>query len=246
MTRPRTPAERETALAETFVTLADTLVADYDVVDLLDSLVQASVDLLGASASGLLLIDQKGGLAVVASSSEEMRLLEIFQLQADEGPCLECVRTGAVVTEDDLGAATGRWPQFAPAASAAGFASIVAVPLRLRDQTIGGLNMFMSAGHQLRAEDQRIAQALADVATIGVLQQRTTHRSSLLAEQLQTALNSRVAIEQAKGVLVERHGLTFDAAFAALRRFARDNNRKLSDVAVAVVRNDLDPMAVAD
>ena len=246
MTRPLDPAEREAALADTFVTLADTLVADYDVVDLLDRLVEACVDLLGATAAGILLTDQRGGLAVVASSSEEMRLLEIFQLQADEGPCLECVRSGKVVTAADLSAAVTRWPRFAPVAVSAGYEGIVAVPLRLREQTIGGLNMFLGPGQALRPEDQRIAQALADVATIGVLQQRSAHRSSMLAEQLQSALNSRVAIEQAKGVLVERHGLSFDAAFAALRRFARDNNRKLSEVAVSVVRNDLDPLAVAD
>jgi GAF domain-containing protein len=246
MTGPIGPAEREAALADTFVTLADTLVADYDVVELLDRLVQTSVDLLGVTAAGLLLIDQKGGLAVVASSSEEMRLLEIFQLQQNEGPCLDCIRQGMAVTDDDLTSAAARWPVFVPAALAAGFRAVLAVPLRLRDQTIGGLNLFLGEDGRIEAADRRIAQALADVATIGVLQQRSSHRSSLLAEQLQTALNSRIAIEQAKGVLVERHGLTFEAAFAVLRRWSRDHNQKLSDVAAAVVRNDIDPLAVSD
>jgi GAF domain-containing protein len=232
---PPAPASRS-ALAQTFVSLADTLVDDYDVVDLLDQLVRACVDLLGVTAAGLLLDDQRGGLAVVASSSEETRLLEIFQLQADEGPCLDCVRTRAPVTCTDLSAETGRWPQFVPAAVEAGFASVAAVPLRLRDTTIGGLNLFSAPGvAALPEEDRLLAQALADVATIGILQQRSAHRSAMMAEQLQYALSSRVVIEQAKGVLAERNGLGMDAAFELLRRHARDHNLKLTDLAMDVV-----------
>jgi len=234
-TRPR-----ESALAETFVLLADTLVDDYDVVDLLDRLVAATIDLLGAAAAGLLLSDPRGNLAVVASSSEESRLLEIFQLQTNEGPCLDCVRTGSAVTSPDLAVERARWPTFVPAALAAGFRSMVAVPLRLRSQTIGGLNMFRGRAEPMSDEDQRLAQALADVATIGILQQRSAQRSSQLSEQLQLALNSRVVVEQAKGVLAERGGTDMDAAFAALRKHARDNNVKLGDVAAAVVRGELD------
>lgn len=227
---------REQLLASTFVRLADTLVDDYDVVDLLDILVNACVDLLNVTAVGLLLNDQKGNLAVVASSSEESRLLEVFQLQSDEGPCLDCVRAGSAVTSADLEAERLRWPIFVGAAADAGFRSVVAVPMRLREQTIGGLNMFNEHIGTMSADDQRLAQALADVATIGILQQRMTHRSSLLAEQLQNALNSRVLVEQAKGVLAERHRVDMDTAFRALRRYARDNNKKLADVARAVVR----------
>lgn len=230
---------REQALAETFVALADTLVDDYDIVELLDQLVNACVNLLGVTAAGMLLDDQKGNLAVVASSSEETRLLEVFQLQNDEGPCLDCVRSGVSVSCADLRDEVSRWPLFVPAALAAGFLSVTAVPLRLRDQTIGGLNLFDVAAVAVPPDDRRMAQALADVATIGILHRRSAHRSTIVAEQLQHALNSRVVIEQAKGVLAERSNMTMERAFEVLRRHARNNNLKLTDVALAVVRGEL-------
>lgn len=232
---------REHMLAEMFVTLADTLVADYDVVDLLDQLVAASVNLLGVTAAGLLLDDQKGKLAVVAASSEESRLVEVFQLQSDQGPCLDCVRTGLAVTSGDLESDHTRWPVFARAALDAGFHSVTAVPLRLREQTIGGLNMFHARPEAMSANDQRLAQALADVATIGILQRRSIHRSTLVAEQLQHALNSRVIIEQAKGVLAERHTIDMEEAFRMLRRHSRSHNVLLTDVASAVTRGEVNP-----
>jgi GAF domain-containing protein len=235
---------REQALAETFVMLADTLVDDYDVVDLLDRLVVACVDLLGVTAAGLLLDDQKGKLAVVASSSEEARLLEIFQVQRNEGPCLECVRTGRAVISTDLETDRPRWPLFAPAAARAGFRSVAALPLRLRDQTIGGLNLFHNQPDPVAVAERRLAQALADVATIGILQQRSAHRSAMLAEQLQVALNSRVVIEQAKGVLAEHHGVGMDVAFAALRGYARSHNIKLTELAIAIARGDVAPSMI--
>jgi GAF domain-containing protein len=249
MTRAGTAAgaevgNREQALARTFVGLADTLVADYDVVELLDQLVEASVALLGVTAAGLLLDDQKGSLALVASSSEGTRLLEIFQLQTNEGPCLDCVRTGKAVTSADLEADRDRWPVFVPEALAAGFRSVTAVPLRLRAETIGGLNMFSDTATLLADDDRDLAQALADVATIGILQQRSAHRTSVLAEQLQHALNSRVVIEQAKGVIADRDQVSMDVAFATLRKHARDHNLKLGDVAFAVVRRSTTPGAV--
>ena len=234
------PGRREKTLAETFVLLADTLVDDYDIVDLLDQLVASTVNLLGVTAAGLLLDDQRGNLAVVASSDESTRLLEIFQLQTNEGPCLDCVRSGSAVSSDDLEDDRERWPRFVPAAIDAGFRSVVAVPLRLRDQTIGGLNMFHARPEPIPGDDRRLAQALADVATIGILQRRSSHRSTQLAEQLQHALSSRVAIEQAKGVLAERSNVGMDEAFAALRTHARTHNLKLTDVALAVVRGELD------
>lgn len=228
----------DSRLAETFVALADTLVADFDVFELLDRLVAASVGLLGASAAGLLLDDQRGNLALVASSDDESRLLELFQLETDEGPCLESVRGAATVVSDDLEGDRERWPTFAPAALAAGYRSVVAVPLRLRDETIGGLNLFsvspMSEGNR------RLAQALADVATIGILQQRTAHRNTILAEQLQHALNSRVVIEQAKGIIAERAGVDMPAAYARLRQHARSHNLKISEVARSVVTGERD------
>jgi GAF domain-containing protein len=234
------PRTREQALADTFVRLADTMVDDYDVADLLDQLVTACVHVLGVTAAGLLLDDQKGNLALVASSSQETRLLELFVLQNNEGPCLDCVRTGAAVVSDNLEDDRDRWPLFVPAARMAGFESVAAVPMRLRDQTIGGLALFMNVPQPIPAASRRLAQALADVATIGVLQQRSLHRSHVLSEQLQSALTSRIAIEQAKGILAERNNLSMDEAFDALRRHSRDHNLKLTDVATSVVTAGLD------
>jgi GAF domain-containing protein len=228
--------DRAGRLAETFVALADTLVDDFDVVDLLHNLVMSSVDLIGVTAAGILLDDQRGNLAVVASSSEETRLLEVFQLQNDEGPCLDCVRSARAVACADLATQEARWPLFVPAALAFGVRSVLALPLRLRSVSIGALNLFQASPTALSAEDERLSQALADVATIAILQQRSAHRTARLAEQLQHALNSRVVIEQAKGVLAERRGVTMDAAFDELRRNARNTNSKLADYAKVVVR----------
>ena len=232
---------REQELANTFVMIADSLVEDDDIVDLLDRLAAACVRLLDVAAAGLLLNDQQGHLAVVASSSEETRLLEIFQLQNDQGPCLDCVRTGAPVVSGDLDADRGRWPLFASFALEAGFRSVAALPMRLREQTIGGLNLFGEGAGPVSPEDQRLAQALADVATIGILQQRSAQRTTMLAEHLQRALNSRVVIEQAKGVLAERNGMSMEAAFDALRLYSRDHNIKLTDLAVTVVHQNFNP-----
>lgn len=228
----------DSRLAETFVALADTLVADFDVFDLLDRLVAASVGLLGASAAGLLLDDQRGNLALVASSDDDARLLEVLQLETDEGPCLESVREGTAVVSDDLEMDRARWATFAPAALAAGYRSVVAVPLRLRDETIGGLNLFCTEPSAISEGNRRLAQALADVATIGILQQRSAHRNTVLAEQLQHALNSRVVIEQAKGIIAERSGVDMATAYTRLRQHARSHNLKLSDVARGVVSGD--------
>ena len=233
-------ADRDRALADTFVLLADTLVDDYDVLELFDQLMIASVELIGVAAAGLLLDDQRGSLQVVASSSEETRLLEIFQLLNNEGPCLDCVRSGAPVMSADISAEAGRWPLFAPRALDAGFTAVAALPMRLRDDVVGGLNLFHS-GVEIDADQRRLGQAFADVATIGILQRRTVHRSALLAEQLQFALNSRIVIEQAKGVIAERHAVRMDEAFTALRRHARDNNLKLTDTAAGVVHGEIDP-----
>ena len=238
---PGPRAGREHALADTFVMLADTLVDDYDVLDLFDRLVTASVDLLGVSAAGLLLDDQRGDLAVVASSTEGTRLLELFQLQADEGPCLECVRDGAAVTSEDLSQELQRWPQFAPAALEAGFMSVAAVPMRLRAQVIGGLNLFDASPGGIDDETRRLGQAFADIATIGTLQRRTIHRNAALAEQLQHALNSRVLIEQAKGVMAERQQVTMAVAFTALRKYARDHNWTITRTAQEVIDGSIDP-----
>jgi GAF domain-containing protein len=236
---------RGALLSERFVALADSLVADFDVVELLEGLVHSCVDLLNVDQGGLLLTDQRGQLQVVAASSEATRLVELLQLQSEEGPCLECVATGRSVSVPDLSAQGERWPAFAPAAMSVGFSAVHALPLRLRENTIGGLNIFTTgARRSLDGDDLRIAQALADVATIGILQQRSISRSSLLAEQLQTALNSRIVVEQAKGVLAERGNLDMLGAFERLRGYARAHNQKLSDVAANVVREKITADAV--
>lgn len=235
---------RDSLLAERFVVLADTLVDDYDVVDLLDRLVMSCLDLFDVTAAGILLRDQRGNLQLMASSSEQTRVLELFQLESREGPCLEAVQTGDSVTCDDLDEMRVRWPRFAAVAATAGYEAVNAFPLRLRSETIGALNLFSSQQPRLDAHEQRIAQALADVATIGILQQRSLHRASLVAEQLQAALNTRVIVEQAKGVLAEYAQIDMDRAFTALRTYSRNSNQKIGRVANDLVRRAVEPGAV--
>jgi GAF domain-containing protein len=228
-------------LAKTFVELADNLVADFDLIDFLRLLTDRCVGMLGASAAGVLLADRDGQLRVMAASDEQVRLLELFQLQNDEGPCLECCRTGTPVIVPDLSAETVRWPRFAVAVQRSGFTAVQALPMRLRDEVVGALNLFHATPGPFDPADILVAQALADVATISLLQQRSTQRSTILNEQLQTALNSRVLIEQAKGKLAERQGVDMEQAFTALRGYARSHNRRLSDVARAFI-DDSEPL----
>ena len=222
-------------LSQTFVELTDTMVAGFDVIDFLHVLTDRSVQLLDVSAAGLLLADPRGELRVVAASSETARLLELFQLQNDQGPCLDCFRTGQPVQAADLAAAASRWPRFVPAARQAGFAAVQALPMRLHEQFIGALNLFRAGPGALTPAGIRVGQALADVATISLLHERGMRHSDILNEQLQTALNSRVIIEQAKGKLAERLGVDMDQAFTLLRDHARTSNRRLSDLARAFI-----------
>jgi transcriptional regulator with GAF, ATPase, and Fis domain len=224
-------------LARTFVELADNLVADFDLIDFLRLLTDRCVGLLGASAAGVLLADREGELRVMAASDEEVRLLELFQLQHDEGPCLDCFHTGAPVFVTNLAAESARWPRFAVQARRSGFGAVQALPMRLRDEVVGALNLFLASPGPFDPAAAPLAQALADVATISLLQQRSTHRNTVLNEQLQSALNSRVLIEQAKGKLAERQGIDMERAFTALRGYARSHNRRLSDVARAFIDN---------
>jgi transcriptional regulator with GAF, ATPase, and Fis domain len=222
-------------LSETFVELTDTMVAGFDVIDFLHVLTNRSVQLLDVSAAGLLLADPRGDLRVVAASSEAARLLELFQLQNDEGPCLDCFRGGEPVTVLDLSAEAQRWPRFVVAAQESNFAAVQALPMRLRDQVIGALNLFRVIPGPFDPDSIRVGQAMADVATISLLQERSMRHTDALNEQLQTALNSRVTIEQAKGKLAERLGMNMDQAFNLLRDNARSRNLRLSDLAQAFI-----------
>jgi GAF domain-containing protein len=231
---------RERQLAEAFVELADTLVADFDVVDFLHLLTGRSTELLGASAAGLLLADQHGQLRVMASSDERARLLELHELDANLGPCVACYRTGQPVADPDLTLGDPRWPRFADLASTAGFRAVHAVPLRLRNEFIGVLSLFNAVSGELDPDQARIAQALADVATIGLLQERAVRQQQLLAEQLQGALHSRIAIEQAKGLIVGRLAADMDEAFKLLRGYARNHHLRISDVADQLISGVID------
>lgn len=222
-------------LVETFVELSDTLVDDFDVIDFLHLLVDRCVELLDVDAAGLLLANQHGRLQVIATSNEQVRLLELVQLQNDDGPCLDAFVTGTRVSHEDLTTVGARWPRFAEAATDARFAAVDALPMRLRSEVIGVLNLFRTSPGVLNDTALRTAQGLVAVATIGLLQERSIRSQEVLTDQLQTALNSRVIIEQAKGVVAERLGVDMQGAFAALRGYARGQNLKLSDVARAVV-----------
>jgi GAF domain-containing protein len=235
---------RESLLAKTLVELADTLVADFDVVELLTRLAHRCVDVLGVDAAGLMLVAPDGDLRVMASSSEAMRLLELFELQSREGPCLDCYTSGRPVLNQDLAQVNGRWPRFAHEALAAGFRSVHALPMRLRGTVIGALNLFLVEPGDMQEADVEAAQALADVATIAILQHRAALEAQVLNQQLQHALNSRIIIEQAKGVVAERERLNMEQAFSALRAYARDHNQRLVAVAEAVIGGSLAPSAL--
>lgn len=233
-----TPAHREQALATAFVDLADTMVAEYDAVDLSHRLAAHCVDLLPSTAAGLLVADERNQLQLLASSSEQARLLELFQLETDQhGPCLEAFHTGQPVFVEDLAHNDRRWPGFAAEAQRQGFHAVHALPMRMRDQTIGALNLFSHTTTPLSSDDQRLGQALADVATIGILQQRALARSETVIEQLQGALNSRVIIEQAKGALAYQGDIDVDTAFTLLRDYARTHRIRLSDLAQTVTQD---------
>ena len=222
-------------LAAVCVEVADTLVDDFDVVEFLESLTRHTATISDTASAGLLLADPHGHLQYMASSQESVKLLELFQLQYREGPCLDCFRTGTAVVNTDLHQAAHRWPLFAPRAVEAGFQSVHAFALRHRQKVIGAMNLFSADTGRLDPSDVRVIQSLADIATIGVLQERTIRNAEILTEQLQSALNSRITIEQAKGVLARTHGLSVDAAFELMRDYARRRQHRLSDVARAVV-----------
>src|SRR6266536_2221954 len=236
---------READVVRSLVEMADTLVDDYDVVDLLTGLADRCVHLLGVSAAGVMLASPAGGLGRVASSSEAMRLLELFELQQQEGPCLDAFRTGERVGHENLEAGAGRWPSFSAAARKAGFASASALPLRLREVTLGALNLLSVTRAPMEEADVIVARAFADLATLSIVQHRASAAAHSLNEQLSGALTSRIGIGQAKGVLAERAGVDLAEAFSRLRAYARKNSLRLTDVARAVIDGALDPQAWA-
>ncbi len=217
-----------------FVSLASALAAGDDVVDLLTILTAQCARLLDVASAGLLLADERGVLHVLAASSERTRELQLFQVQREDGPCRDSYRDGAPISVPDLAAEIGRWPQFAPHALAAGFASVHALPMRLRQSKLGTLGLFGTAIGKLNAEDLSLGQALADVASVALVQDRTANDRAAINVQLQTALTSRVVLEQAKGVLAQQGQLEMHDAFVVLRGYARDHNLRLTDLATAV------------
>jgi transcriptional regulator with GAF, ATPase, and Fis domain len=232
---------RERLLVETFVDLADTLVDAYDIIDFMQKLAERGVALLDVTAAGIMLADAEGNLRHAACSSEQMRLVEFFELQVEEGPCFDAYREKRAIqsaSPEDLDA---RWPRFGPHAWANGYLAVSAVPMRLRTQVIGALNLFSAEPELLNEEDLAVAQAMADIATIGILHERVISDTRDLSAQLEFALESRVAIEQAKGIVAEHNQINVDRAFELIRRFTRDNNRLLSDTAREIIDGTLSP-----
>jgi GAF domain-containing protein len=222
-------------ITKTYIELADTLVLGFDIIEFLQTLTERCVELLDTDAAGILLADQRGTLSLMAASTEQVRLLELFQLQNEEGPCLDCYRTGQGVESADVASEARRWPRFTVAARERGFAAVRAVPMRLRDQTVGAMNLFRHVPRPFSADVVAVAQSFADMATISILQIRALAHSELMVEQLQTALNSRILIEQAKGILSARRRVGIAEAFTLMRSYARTNNRLLSQVAQAII-----------
>lgn len=240
--RPEKQAEmnRQERITRVLVELADTLVAGFDVIDFLHTLVERVVELLAADAAGLMLADQQGHLEVVAASSAEARVLELFELQSSQGPCMDCFISGEPLVNIDVAHQADRWPLFVEAASKAGYRNAHALPLRLRGQVIGAMNLFSIAEVPLSIDDVALGQGMADIATIGLLQQRRALEHDILTEQLQAALNTRIVIEQAKGVLSERAGISLGTAFALMRSRARSTQQPLTTIAYAVLDGTVD------
>jgi transcriptional regulator with GAF, ATPase, and Fis domain len=230
--------DRHVRAARTFVQIVDSLVDKFDVVDLLTQLASSATNLLDVSAAGILLVDERGELCVIAASSEQVRLLELFQIQNEQGPCLDAYRTGAVVADHDLGPHS-QWPEFAQDCVAAGYPSVCAIPLRLRELTIGCLNLFVTQRRPLLDGDVALARALADVATITIVQDQAMRAAAAREIRLRHALTSRIVIEQAKGMIAERAHLDMEQSFKRLREHARTNNLGLTAVAAAIVTGKL-------
>lgn len=226
---------REGRVIKAFVSLSNELVGDYDIIDMLTTLTASCADLLDVASAGLLLADQDGVLQLVASSSERTRHLELFQLQRDEGPCLDCFRNGETVTAAGLPEMQQRWPEFAQAAEIVRFGSVHALPMRLHEHALGAIGLFNEGVERLDDADVALAQALVHVACVAILNERSANDRTTVNKQLQHALDSRIILEQAKGVIASSGELEMEVAFKVLRRYARDHGRRLSDVAADVV-----------
>lgn len=235
---------REARINSAFVLVADTLTTDYDMVDLLHTLVQECVGILTVEAGGLMLVDGNGELQLMTSTSEGADFVEIMQLNAAEGPCIDCFKSGVAVSVPDIGQSTS-WPIFRDAALGQGFRSVLATPMKFRGKIIGTMNLFGTLAGAASARDAAVAQALADVATIGILQERVIRDGQLMEEQLHRALDSRILIEQAKGVIANELSMTMDDAFALLRKYARDRNLTIRLVAEGVSNRELTVQDVA-
>lgn len=234
-----TDLSHETQLVEAFATLADTMVTDYDAVGVLQTLADNCVTFLDATAAGVLIGDSADELELIAATSEASSIVELMQLSAHAGPCIECFVTGTVVSVPVIDEAPEKWRDFIDSAAQQGFRSVLAVPMRLRDTRIGALNLLRTEEGALSERDVRVAQALADVATIGILHERMLTESDAIRAQLQSALNSRVMIEQAKGVLAYLDNSSTDEAFTKIRAYARNKRMLLSVVAEQVVQRNL-------
>ena len=221
---------RETRVLDAVVSLVDNLLDDFDVFDLLTELTERCADLLDIAAAGFLLADPLGQLRLLAATSEQTHELELFQLQAEEGPCMECYATGQPVSVADLRAATSRWPRFVPAALEAGVASVHAVPMRAAGIVLGSLGLFGTRPGELNEADRLVGQTLAHIACVAILQGHAPTPSTVIP-QLHSALTRRIVVEQAKGFLRAYLDVSVDEAFSLLRRYARTHGDHLTDVA---------------
>lgn len=234
-----TETSREMQLLDAISVLTDTLVSDYDVVEVAQVLVETCASLFDIDAAGLMVAGRDGILDVLASTSEATRLIEVLQLDAEAGPCLECFRTGQLVSVPDIEDGPAAWSRFITRARELGFRSVHAVPLRHRDSIIGTLNLLGVSSGQLNEPDLKAARALADVTTLGILQDRSSKESAVVQQQLETALMSRIAIEQAKGFIADRKQVSVEDAFALLRNYARSHRIRLVEAASLVITRQL-------
>ncbi|MEW2016124.1 GAF and ANTAR domain-containing protein [Rhodococcus sp. NPDC076796] len=236
--------DREHGVTEAFVRLANGLVGEFDVIELLSGLTTECAELLDIASAGLLLADERGVLHVVAASSEATRLLEVFQLQREQGPCLDCFRTGQPVSIGDLEEQRSTWPQFVEVATSAGFASVHAVPMRLQTNVLGTLGLFGSRSGALDDDDLELAQALAHVASIALVHGSAPPDPAAIGARFSSTLRSRARLEQAKGLLSHVGALDMDQAFGVLRRYAREHSVPLSQVTDGLVQRTLDARTV--